>query len=133
MSEENVEILQSLFEAWNRRDFDGVLRYFDPAVEFHPGLLPPGEETQFLGHEGVMDWVRTVNDFWEAVSVEPGQRINIARDRVLTIDRWRFAGRDGIQVEEELPTAFTFRDGLIVRVDGFTDKDEALEAAGLSE
>jgi ketosteroid isomerase-like protein len=134
MSEENMEILQALGEAWNRKDFEnGVLRYFDPDVEFNPGLLPPGEDKQYLGREGVMDWIRNVNDAWKGVTVEPGQRIDIASDRVLAIDRWRFEGRDGIQIEEELPTVFTFRDGLIVRVDGFTDKAEALEAVGLSE
>jgi hypothetical protein len=134
MSEENVEILRAILEAWNRQDFEeSVLRYMDPEVEFHPGLLPPGEDTQYVGREGVMDWARNVNDAWEAVTVEPGQRIDVASDRILAIDRWRFEGRDGIQVEEELPTAFTFRDGLIVRVDGFTDKAEALETVGLSE
>ena len=133
MSQEIVEVLRDLFEAWNRQDFDGLLRYFDPAVEFHPGLVPPGEGTEYRGREGVMDWTRAVNDAWERVTVEPGQRIDVASDRILAIDRWRFEGRDGIQVEEELPTAFTFLDGLIVRVDGFTDKAEALEAAGLSE
>jgi hypothetical protein len=44
---------------------------------------------------------------------------------------WRFSGREGIESESELPTLFTFRDGLIVRIDGFTDKAEALRAAGL--
>ena len=45
-----------------------------------------------------------------------------------------FRGRDGIEIDRELPRAiFTFRNGLIVRIDGFTDKAEALEAAGLSE
>jgi len=42
-------------------------------------------------------------------------------------------GHDGIEIERELPTLYTFRDGLIVRVDGFTDRAEALKAAGLSE
>jgi ketosteroid isomerase-like protein len=134
MTEENLQILQALGEAWNRKDFEnGVVRCFAPEVEFNPGLLPPGEDTHYLGHEGVMDWIRNVNDAWKEVIWEPGQRIDVAGDRVLAIDRWHFEGRDGIQVEEELPTVFTFRDGLIVRVDGFTDKAEALEAAGLSE
>jgi ketosteroid isomerase-like protein len=134
MSEENLQILQALDEAWNGKDFEnGVLRYFDPQVEFHPGLLPPGEDTHYLGRKGVMDWIGNVNDAWKEVTVEPGQRIDVAGDRVLAIDRWRFEGRDGIQLEEELPTVFTFRDGLIVRVDGFTDKAEALVAVGLSE
>jgi hypothetical protein len=33
----------------------------------------------------------------------------------------------------ELPTLYTFREDLIMRIDGFTEKAEALEAAGLSE
>ena len=132
MSQENVEILRGLIEAWNRRDFeDVVLRYVDPEVDFHPGLLPPGEDTRYLGREGMREWIGNVNDAWDAVTVESGERIDVAGDRVLAIDRWRFEGRDGIRVEEELPTAYTFRDGLIVRIDGFTDKAEAFERLGL--
>ena len=132
-SEKNVEILRRLLEAWNRRDFDDLGEFFDPEVEFNPGLLPPGEETHYTGLEGVNEWIGNVDDAWVAVTAESLERIEIGRDRILAIDRWRFQGRDGIEVEEELPTLFTFRNGLIVRVDGFTDKAEALEAAGLSE
>ena len=53
MSQENEETVRQLIEAWNRRDFDGVLQHFHPDVEFHPGLLPPGEDTQYTGREGV--------------------------------------------------------------------------------
>jgi ketosteroid isomerase-like protein len=133
MSDENDQILRHLFEAWNRRDFEAAVRYLDPDVEFHPGLLPPGEDREYQGREGFLDWLRNVNDAWVAVTVEPKQRIEITDDRVLAIDRWHFEGRDGIEVEEELPTAFTFRDGRIVRVEGFTDKAEAFKAVGLSK
>jgi hypothetical protein len=65
------------------------------------------------------------------VDVERKQTFALEDDRVLTIDTWIFRGRDGIEIERELPTLFTFRDGLIVRIDGFTDKAKALKAAGL--
>jgi ketosteroid isomerase-like protein len=131
---ENEEILQRLFEAWNRRDFDdGVLRYFDGDVEFHPGLLPPGEDTRYHGREGVRKWINNVNDAWVATTVEPKERVELASDRILSIDLWRFEGRGGIEVSEELPTAVTFRNGLIVRIDGYTDKAEAFEALGLGD
>jgi ketosteroid isomerase-like protein len=132
MSEENVEVVRLIHEAWNR-DPASILRYIDPEVDFNPGLLPPGEDTRYVGHDGVRKWIANVRDAWVAVTVEPQEAIEVASDRVLAIDRWSFEGRDGIEVEEELPTAFTLRDGLVVRVDGFTDKAEALEAAGLSE
>ena len=132
MSQENVEVLRLVYEAWNRRP-DEILPFLDPEVESSPGLLPPGEEREFLGREGVREWIRSVTDAWVATRVEPKERIEISNDRFLAIDLWHFHGRDGIEVEEELPTIFTFRNGLIVRIDGFTDRTQALEAAGLLE
>ena len=105
--------------------------FYDPEVEFNPGLLPPGEQTRYIGREGVKEWTRNVSDFWVAVTAEPEERVEVGSDRILTIDRWHFEGRDGIEIVEELPTLLTFRNGLIVRVDGFTDKADALEAAGI--
>ena len=70
---------------------------------------------------------------WESVDIEPKEIIEATGNRILAIDRWIFRGRDGIEIDRELPTIFTFRDGLIVRIDGFTDKTEALEAVGLSQ
>lgn len=74
-----------------------------------------------------------MNDAWVAVTVEPKERIEVASDRILAIDLWQFEGRDGIKVEAELPTALTFRDRLIVRIDGFTSRSEAFEALGLGD
>ena len=54
-------------------------------------------------------------------------------DRVLAVERWRAVSRGGLEFELELIDLFTFRDGLIVRIDGFRDRTEALEAAGLAE
>jgi hypothetical protein len=65
--------------------------------------------------------------------VEPQQVIETEDGRILSVDLWRFRGREGIAIERELPNLFTFRDGLIVRIDGFPEKADALEAAGLSE
>ena len=128
-----MESLRLMYEAFNRRDVDGTLSYFDPKVEFYPGILPPDQDADYLGHQGVREWMRAATEPWVKVMAEPIERIKISSERLLAIDRWLFRGRDGIEIERELPTVFTFRDGLIVRVDGFTDKAEALEAAGLSE
>jgi hypothetical protein len=39
----------------------------------------------------------------------------------------------GVETEIQLTEVYAFRDGLVVSVDGFREKAEALEAAGLSE
>jgi hypothetical protein len=42
-------------------------------------------------------------------------------------------GRAASRSTHPVVDVYTFRDGLVVRIDGFRDKKEALEAAGLSE
>ena len=39
----------------------------------------------------------------------------------------------GVPIEARFYAVYTLRDGRVVRVDEFTDRAEALEAAGLSE
>jgi len=38
MSQENVEIVRRMYEAFHRGDFDGALACFDPAVEVDAGV-----------------------------------------------------------------------------------------------
>lgn len=132
MSGEDLENLRLMYEAFNRREFDAALSYFDPEVEFYPGILPPDQDADYRGRKGVSEWMRAATEPWVAVTAESKERLEIASDRFLAIDKWIFQGRDEIEIERELPTAFTFRGGLIVRVDGFTDKVEALKAFGLN-
>ena len=133
MSEENIAILGAMYDAFNLRAFDDALRYVDPEVELYPGVIAPDHDGKLLGHAGWHEFIRIAIGAWETVSVEPKERIETEDGRILSLDLWRFQGRDGIGIERELPTLYAFRDGLIVRIDGFTDYAEALEAAGLSE
>jgi ketosteroid isomerase-like protein len=133
MSTENAEILRRLNEAFNRRDIDDAVQYLDPQVELHPGVQVPDEESRYLGRDGLTEWFRSATEPWEKITVEHKELIDVPGDRVLAVERWVFRGRDGIELELELPNVYAFRDGLIVRIDGFTDKAEALEAAGFEE
>ena len=130
MSRENVEILRLVYEA--ALDSQDVLQYLDPEVELYPGIDAPDQHMRYVGREGWSEFIAGATEAWESVTIEPKEIIEMG-DRILSIDRWVFRGRDGIEIERELPTLFTFRDDLIVRVDGFTDRAEALKAAGLME
>jgi hypothetical protein len=131
MSEENIEILRLFYEG--EPDGEDVLQYLDPAVELYPGIEAPDQGMRYVGWDGWREFMADAIGSWEAVVIEPSERLEATENRILAIDNWLFRGRDGIEIGRELPTLFTFRDGLIVRVDGFTDRAEALKAAGLSE
>ena len=78
-------------------------------------------------------FLRLVTDAWEVVTAEPEAMLELPGDRILVVDRWRFHGRDGIEIDDELANAYTFRDGLIVRIDGFADLAAARAALGLDD
>ena len=131
MSQENVEILRLAYEA--DVGSQDVLQYLDPNVELYPGIEAPDQHMKYVGRDGWSEFIEGATEAWESVDIEPKEIIEATGNRILSIDRWIFRGRDGIEIDRELPTIYTFRNGLIVRIDGFTDKAEALEAAGLSE
>jgi ketosteroid isomerase-like protein len=129
---ENVEILRSFYEAFNRRDFVAFLRYLDPEVELYPGVPAPDFEAQYRGHPGLQEFLRVAFEHWETVTVQPKELVEAPGERVVAIESWYSRGRDGIEIDFELIDVYAFRDRLIVRIDGFRDKTKALEAAGLT-
>lgn len=137
MSEENVEVVRQFYEAYSRGDFESAVRNLHPDVEVHPALEPVEQVGRsrgaWRGREQVTKFFHDLDDTWEQVTVQVEDAVKAGGDRVVATEKWRVRGRNGIQVDTRLFEVYTLRDGLISRVDGFTDRSEALEAAGLSE
>ena len=53
-------------------------------------------------------------------------------DRVLLLSMEHFRGRDGMEISQSSGSVYTFRDGRIVRLQAFWERENALEAAGRS-
>ena len=129
---QGIEVLRTMFEAFNRRDFDDALRYAHPEIELRPALQELDVDSRYSGRDGVRRFMETVTNAWEEYLVEPVEASDAPGDRVLVVERWHARGRDGIEFHFELIDVYSFRDGLVVRIDGYRDKSVALEAAGLA-
>jgi ketosteroid isomerase-like protein len=136
MSEENVELIRRGFEAVNRGDLEGAIELADPPPEFEfvpHGVLIPDLASVQRGPEG---WRRVNEMFWgefDDPHIETHEMID-AGDQVFT--SFTLSGRgkhSGVETTWEAFSVWTVRDGRVVRWLGFTDRAEALEAAGLSE
>jgi ketosteroid isomerase-like protein len=136
MSEENVEVVQRHFEAWQRDDFEVWLSLIDPDVEWltaiERGLGRAGNV--FHGHEGMREfwslWRTEVDDF----GVESYEIRDLGGERVLHLGHIQFRGRaSGIMVESQLALVVTLRDGKIVRSEDYLSHKQALIAVGLTE
>jgi ketosteroid isomerase-like protein len=126
-------------EATNRRDFDLLLLFFDPEIEFQlpaspvGGFVPP----DLLGvHRGLQGYLRVwegLIEAWDDLRLEPEEIIDFG-DRLLAGGRVTGHGRHtGIALDQPLFQVFTLRRGLVIRQQDFAVRDKALEAAGLRE
>lgn len=128
MSEENVDIVRRVFEAYVRGDIDEALTHNDPDIVWNPF-----EEVPSHGHDGVRAYLERWESEWEELETTPEEFID-AGDRVLVTVHFRGRGRgSGIEVDARLYEVYALRDGKIVRMDEFTVRSEALDAAGLAE
>jgi ketosteroid isomerase-like protein len=136
MSQENVEIVRRVYDAITRHDTATVLASYDPEVkwEFSPSPLATVMGSGvYSGHEGIRTWVRDRNQAWEYIEDVCEELID-AGEQVVSVVRSRGRGRAShIEVEMHHAAVWTIREGKIVRVVWFGTRQEALEAAGLSE
>jgi ketosteroid isomerase-like protein len=131
MSEENVEIVRALFEAWNAADIDTSRELYDPDVIVRTVEDWP-EPGPHVGREAAMRFHEQLRDTWNANTVVPIGDFIDAGDRVAVRYIWRGEGH-GPELNMELTLVFTIRNGRIVFQEFFWDHAEALEAAGLRE
>jgi ketosteroid isomerase-like protein len=155
MSEENVEIVRRFYEAGQRSidaywenprsgaaaleagdlapETQAVLVFLHPEVEYNavPAALEGGTAHGHLG------WLRSWDAFLGASEEFSGtlnEVVDLGGGEVFVegeiTAKWKGSG---MTLTEPRFMVLTLRDGLIARVNVYRDRDEALEAAGLSE
>jgi ketosteroid isomerase-like protein len=130
---ENVEPFLRLSDAFNRRDIEELCEFLDPDVEWIP-IMAVLEGRVYRGHEGVRQWVEDLAADWEYFETHQEHFRQIG-DRVLVFGRWRARARtSGVELDSEQATwLMDMQDGKVVRLQTFTDRKEALKAAGVSK
>ena len=133
MSQENLELVQTAFQAFGEGDIEAVLRLCDENIQITqaPELL--GATQNQHGHAGVLEAFAIWPDLWDDYYVEILRLIDVG-DLVMaaTINRGR--GKDsGVPVEMPFWFVFLMRDGRIVEWRLFMREEQALEAMGMAE
>ena len=128
MSQENVEIAQRFLESCSRGDLDGALAHADPKIVWNPT-----QEGQAEGITRVRATMERWEDSFEDLEVTYEETID-AGDRVLVKTHVSGRGRgSGVEVNMRSYMLWTLQGEKVLRMDEFTERAEALEAAGLSE
>ena len=132
MSQENVEVVRSVYERWSQGDFRGGLDVLDPLVLF---VLPPEfpDAGTYLGVERLAEYTRGLLEPWTRFTIE-AEEIADAGDSVVAAVLQRGVGDgSGAATEFRYLQVWSFRAGKVIRLENFRERAEALGAVGLSE
>jgi ketosteroid isomerase-like protein len=131
MSEENVEIVRRALAAYSGTG-EPPEALLDPEIRVWESPELPGE----LSGKGYDNLVRAneyLLDSFEEWSIEPERFFDLG-ERILVFVMFRVKGKgSGAVVDAPLACLCTLRQGKVIEWGLFGDRDEALEAAGLSE
>jgi ketosteroid isomerase-like protein len=153
MSQENVDTARRFSEAFERSsraywknprslvsalqadelDPEGteLLSYMHPEVEWKTAFSLEGET-----HRGHLEFLEVCDELLGATedySVTVREVTDLGGDRVLVVSDLAFKGRgSGIEVGGVSFALITLREGLITRIDEYSNRPDALEAAGPS-
>jgi ketosteroid isomerase-like protein len=133
MSQENVEIVRALIEAVNGGDLDAALKDAAPNLELDLSRAFNPDFSGVVSERGQAERVlREFRQGWEVMRIEPNEFIEVG-DHVVVPWTAHMVGREGIEVVSRVTWTFTIRGGVIQGLCMYQEREEALEAVGLSE
>ena len=125
-----IETLKEVYAAINRNDIPGVLKFFDPEIE---RIEPPGFPSSgtYRGHAEVKAQFSQARDTWAEGGCKP-EKFVVAGDKVIVFVHVRVRLKNKQEwIEGDAADVFTFRNGKVTQMRTFTEKQHALEWAGI--
>jgi ketosteroid isomerase-like protein len=63
MSQENINVVRQMLDAFNRGDVPAVIAAFDENCELHePPEMPDAPAPGFRGHDGIREWMTNLRE-----------------------------------------------------------------------
>ena len=131
---ENLDLVRSIYVAWERGEF-GSVEWADAEIEWvMTGGPAPGSST---GLAGMAEGWRNFLSAWDWYRVEADEYRELDDGRVLVLIRCDASGKtSGLelsQVRTDSATVFHVRDGKVVKLFVYMDRERALADLGLKE
>jgi ketosteroid isomerase-like protein len=128
----NLDLVRSIFAAWERGDYSSA-EWADPEIEYvHADGPAQGSWTGLAGMAaGWRSWLSA----WDDLRQEVEEYRELDDERILVIShgfaRGKASGLETGQIRTDVATVFHVRDGKVVRLVIYFDRDRALSDLGL--
>ena len=130
---EDIERIRRGYAAWNTGDVEAALAFIREDVEIRPVLGDVVSADVFRGHDGFRHWYRTVHASFEDFRAEIEDVRDAGDGRYLILLRFQGTGRaSGADVALVGAHVMTLVNGVVIAIDGYQDRAEALGAVGLA-
>jgi ketosteroid isomerase-like protein len=134
MSQENVELVRDSLKASADGDLDATAEFWDADINWRAIEGAPDDVGEMHGPERLRRYLGELLEIFDNVTIVPEELLDLGDDRVVAV--LRLAGRaklSGLETELRFAVVYTLRDGKIVRGREYIDREQALQAVGLSE
>ena len=142
MSEANVELVRAFF-AGNPDDLvaaigdpewvdivrQGLSRLITPDFEFVSNRDSVGLPSEREGPEGLLATYRAYAEMWESYSLKPERFVEVGDKVVVEAKIAGTTRTGGVPLEQDVAAVYTVEDGMIRRIEEFSDPADAYEAA----
>jgi ketosteroid isomerase-like protein len=128
MAADNVDLIQPIYEEWGRGNWRPRFDVYHPQMEW-------GWSDEFPGLAGVYEDRRDPNprlrswlSEWEQWRVEVDDYLELG-DHVVVLASYHGRGKgSGVEIHQKGAHVFELRDGRVVRLEIFADREKAIES-----
>ena len=114
-------------------DLEGFLEFCAEDIVWDVSRSDFPDKGIYHGLDGVREWMRTLEDAFEGLVFEFEEITDLGQNRVLLVARMKGQGQfSKIGIDYRFEYVLTARDGMVVRMDRYRDRAEALKAVGLA-
>src|SRR5919106_1098513 len=124
MSQANIDLIRSGYDALNRSDREWAMALADPEIELETRFTQVAGRT-YRGLDGVESWIADVEESWADMQQTPEKFIEVDDERTIALVSFKARGRgSGAEIEQQIAAIWTIRDGKVVRIETHASLEE---------
>jgi ketosteroid isomerase-like protein len=129
MAQDNVDVVQGAWDAFERGDIDAVLEAISPSAQTRvPESLPWGGT--YAGPDGFRDFLTKLGESFEQFTATPEKVLGADDNHVIVLARTKGRTKGGTTIEGSAIWIYQLREGKIADAETFGDTAQVLEALG---
>jgi ketosteroid isomerase-like protein len=132
MSQQNVDVVRDSWTALAAGGLDAMAEFWDEEISWRAIEDAPDDSGEMHGVAAARRYVEDWLDTFEDIVNVPQELLDVGDERVIAVQHVTGRARlSGVETELRYAVVYTLREGKIVRVKEYRNREQALDAVGL--